>query len=128
MEQRPTTQGKADSNNPHHPGHLHGVKNGQFFIFNFVFLWYPMCTHYVPQENTTQGISENGMPRGASISFSQIMPCKFLHSITIPPNTLQILSKVLLECQMACWQALPCEFGWDFNQIIAFNPPISESK
>jgi hypothetical protein len=86
-----------------------------------------MCTHYVPQENTTQGISENGMPGGACVSFSQ-MPCKFLHSIRVPPNTSQILSKVLQECQMACWQALPCEFGWDFNQIIAFNPPISESK
>jgi hypothetical protein len=53
-----------------------------------------MCTHYVPHEN-----SENGMPIGAGISFSST-PRKFLHSISIPPNTLQILWKVLLECQI----------------------------
>lgn len=32
-----------------------------------------------------------GMPIGAGISFSQMQSCKFLHSISIPPNTLQIV-------------------------------------
>jgi len=69
----------------------------QHFIFYFFPSWYlariQRVSLSVMVKKRTWGISQNGMLIGASILFSEI-PCRLLHSITIPQNTLQVLTEV----------------------------------
>jgi hypothetical protein len=44
----------------------------------------------------TVGIWENRVPAGVGILFSEIAH-QFLHSVSVPPNTLQILLEVFME-------------------------------
>jgi len=63
----------------------------------FFFPWYPGGNWRVSQEFfLTVGIWENRVPAGVGVLFSE-MAHQFLHSVSVPPNTLQILLEVFME-------------------------------